>query len=125
MSPGVFVLVTVTVTTPASGVTVPVGLMSASVGVTLKTLIAGVLAFVTVFPFGSLSATVTVEMPADVVPPLAMIEVGLAVQPSCVAWPNTVRGALPDEPGMVAITVQGCVAEFIAVAAKSPVAVTA
>jgi hypothetical protein len=113
-----------TVTTPADGVTAPVGVIVASVGVTLAMLMAGELAFDTVLPFGSLSATVATAVPLGP-PPFAMSAVGVAVQASCVGVPNTVIGALPVCPEADATTLQGWVAEFIAVAANRPVAVMA
>jgi hypothetical protein len=87
ISPGVAVLVMVTVATPFAGETTPVGVIDARVGVTFTTLIDGELAFDTVFPFASLSVIFAIEMPADVLPLLATIGDGLAVQPSWVALP--------------------------------------
>src|SRR6266850_1784624 len=79
ISPGVFVLVIVTVATPADGVIAPVGFIVASVGVTLNALIVGVLAFVTVLPFASFRAILAIEIPEALMPPFAMIGEGLAV----------------------------------------------
>ena len=84
MSPGVFVDAIETVATPLTGVTTPVGVIVARAGVTLTTVICGVLALLTVFPLASLSLIVATAVPFGP-PPLAMIALGVAVQPSCVA----------------------------------------
>src|SRR5581483_288211 len=118
------VVVAVTEATPADGEIVcgdpPFSVMR--VGVLFVNVRAGELAFVTVLPFASLSVAVN----TIVLLPFAMVEVGLAEQLTCVAGPKTLTGAEPVRPSeLVAMTVQGCVAEFVAVAAKRPAEVIA
>lgn len=80
------------------------------------------LAFVTVLPFASLSVPLTV----DVSTPLPVTLDGFAVQAMVDAGPNTVTGAEAERPSeLVATTLHGWVAEFVAVAAKRPALVIA
>jgi hypothetical protein len=85
-APEVSVLAIATVTTPLSGVTVPVGVAVPMFGVLFETWMSGVLAFATVFPLTSLRLTVIVDVP-PVSPPFATTAVGAAVHVSCDAGP--------------------------------------
>ena len=122
MLPAVRVVVPVTDATPDDGVSV-CGLARVRVeGVSLLIVIVGELALLTVLPFASFNVNVkTIEALL-----FATADVGLAEQAICEAGPKTVTGAEPVRPSeLVAMTVQGCVAEFVAVAAKRPAEVIA
>ncbi len=70
-----------TVATPADGVTAPVGVIVARLGVTFVTFTCGELALVTVLPLASFSETFAMAVPF-VPPPFAMSVVGETLQPS-------------------------------------------
>src|SRR5439155_4986583 len=70
IEPGMVVVAMDTMTEPADGVCSPVGVIGATLGVTLAMLICGALAFATVLPLASLSEIVATDVP-PVRPPLA------------------------------------------------------
>src|SRR6266850_3531951 len=120
--PVLVVVVAVTEATPFDGVTGFVQPWTMSVGVTSVKVRFGELALLTVLPFASLSVAVN----TIVLLPFATVVVGLALQEICEAGPKTVIGAEAERPSeLAALTEHGCVAEFVAVAAKRPALVTA
>ena len=93
----------------------PVGVSSE--GVLLLKLMLVELALVTVLPLASFSVPVMVVVSA----PFPVTVAGFAEHVICVAGPKTETDAEPVRPSeLVATTLQGCVAEFVAVAANRP-----
>jgi hypothetical protein len=120
--PVAVVVVAVTDAVPLDGVTGFVQPAVMRVGVTFVKLSVGVLALVTVLPFASFN----VAMKTMVLLPFATVVVGVAEHAICDAGPKTVTGATAVRPSeLEATTLHGCVAEFVAVAAKRPALVIA
>ena len=103
MSPGVVVVVSVVVATPAVGVCGPDADTEPSAGVTFVNSTCGAVALETVLPFASLSAApiVTVEMPS------AIVRVALAEQLRLAGEPKTLIDADALSPAEVATIVHG------------------
>jgi hypothetical protein len=110
------VVVIVTETVPADGVRIPDGVRDTSAGVTFTTVMLGLVAVVTVVPFASTNAIVTVVV--DV--PSAITLVGDAEQDRLIGLPKTEIGALALRLPAVATTEQGWLDELVAKAMNVP-----
>lgn len=109
-----FALVIVSGSVPLSAVRI--------VGVLFEKVMFVLLLLATTLPFASRSVPVTVVVLLAL---SAGMLVGAAAHEMCVAEPKTVTGAETEAPPALATTAHGWVGEFVAVAAKRPLVVTA